>query len=197
MDQDLPQHLKKWNWGAFLLNWLWGVGNNTYSAFKVFIPVYGIYFLFKLGLHGNEYAWKNGTWKSEEHFVKVQRNWSRASFAYVAFCFLLALPMFFFVGRVFKTSEPYFSSLALLEGSRAFESEVGIPYQTGFITGSISTSGHQGRANMAFNIEGKHGEAQVLIKAVKDMGEWAVPCVQIKYKVSAVQENHGECGNGS
>lgn len=197
MDQEFPQHLKKWNWGAFLLNWLWGIGNNTYSAFKVFIPVYGIYYMFKLGLRGNEYAWENGTWKNEEHFVRVQRNWSRASLAYAAFCFLLALPMFFFVGKMFKTSEPYLASLILLEDSKLFQSEVGIPYETGFVTGSISTSGRQGSANMAFSIEGENGEAQVFIKSVKDMGEWTVPCVQIEYKVSFVKEYHGECGSGS
>ena len=197
MDQEFPEHLKKWNWGAFLLNWLWGIGNNTYSAFKIFIPIYGFYYILKLGAHGNEYAWKNCTWRDEEHFLKVQRNWARAALGYLAFCILLALPMFMFVGKVFKTSEPYLMSLSQMENSQTFISEVGVPYETGFITGSISTSGHQGNANMAFTIEGENGEAEVYIKALKDMGAWILHCVQIQYKVSATEELLGECGAGS
>ncbi|MEG3768845.1 cytochrome c oxidase assembly factor Coa1 family protein [Alteromonas sp. 14N.309.X.WAT.G.H12] len=197
MDQEIPEHLKKWNWGAFLLNWLWGVGNNTYSAFKVFIPIYGFYYLFKLGFHGSEYAWKNGTWRDENHFIKVQRNWARASFAYIGFCFLLMLPMFFFIGSIFKTSEPYLMSMVLLEGSQKFTEEVGVPYSTGFITGNLSTSGHQGSANMSFTIEGVNGEAEVHIKAIKDMGSWTLNCVKTQYEASATIELFGECKNGS
>lgn len=28
----VPPELDRWNWGAFLLNWIWGIGNNTFIA---------------------------------------------------------------------------------------------------------------------------------------------------------------------
>ncbi|WP_045858604.1 cytochrome c oxidase assembly factor Coa1 family protein [Teredinibacter purpureus] len=197
MDKEIPEHLKKWNWGAFFLNWIWGVGNNTYSAFKIFIPVYGFYYIFKLGAHGSEYAWKNGTWRDEDHFVKVQRNWSRASFAYIGLCFLLALPLFFMVGHLFRNSEPYIMSMALLEGSPKFKEEIGVPYDAGFITGNLSTSGHQGSANMSFGVDGARGEAKIYIKAEKDMDIWKLLCVKTEYINSSTVELLGECANGS
>ena len=37
--QDIPPELDRWNWGAFLLNWIWGVGNNTYIALLTLVPL--------------------------------------------------------------------------------------------------------------------------------------------------------------
>ena len=34
----LPDELKGWNWGAFLLNWIWGLFNRTYIALLMLIP---------------------------------------------------------------------------------------------------------------------------------------------------------------
>lgn len=195
IEKEIPKHLKKWNWGAFLLNWIWGVGNNTYSAFKVFIPIYGFYYIFKLGKHGSEYAWKNGNWTDENHFVRVQRNWAKASFAYIGFCVLLVLPLFFVIGNLFKSSEPYIMSMAILEESPKYIAEVGVPYETGFITGSLSTSGHQGNANMSFTAKGAEGDAVIYIKASKDMGEWTIECIKAQYKFSQSSEFFGECRN--
>jgi hypothetical protein len=28
----VPAEIDRWNWGAFLLNWIWGIGNDTYIA---------------------------------------------------------------------------------------------------------------------------------------------------------------------
>src|SRR6516162_11951094 len=34
----IPAEIKRWNWGAFLLNWIWGIGNQTYIALLALIP---------------------------------------------------------------------------------------------------------------------------------------------------------------
>jgi hypothetical protein len=61
--QDIPPELDRWNWGAFLLNWIWGVGNNTYIALLTFIPFVGIIVMpFMLGAKGSRRAWRNGRW---------------------------------------------------------------------------------------------------------------------------------------
>jgi hypothetical protein len=33
----VPPEIDCWNWGAFLLNWIWGIGNNTFIALLMFV----------------------------------------------------------------------------------------------------------------------------------------------------------------
>src|ERR1700729_2742399 len=72
----VPAELDYWNWGAFLLNWIWGIGNNTFIALLVFVPVIGLVMPFVLGAKGSRWAWRNGQWDSVEHFKHVQRLWA-------------------------------------------------------------------------------------------------------------------------
>ena len=74
--QDIPPELDRWNWGAFLLNWIWGIGNNTYIALLIFVPIVGLVMPFVLGAKGSRWAWRNGRWDSVEHFKRVQRQWA-------------------------------------------------------------------------------------------------------------------------
>ena len=74
----VPPEIKKWSWGAFFLNWIWGLGNNTYIALLCFIPFVNIIMIFVLGAKGNEWAWKHRHWESVERFKKVQRKWAVA-----------------------------------------------------------------------------------------------------------------------
>lgn len=73
---EFPEELRKWNWGAFLLSWIWGISNNTFIAFLVLVPIFNIYILIMLGMKGNEWAWKNRKFQSIEHFKKVQKAWT-------------------------------------------------------------------------------------------------------------------------
>jgi hypothetical protein len=72
----LPPQLYGWNWGAFFLPWIWGIGNNTMIAFLTWIPLVNFVMIFMLGAKGNEWAWQNKRWKSIEHFKKVQKLWA-------------------------------------------------------------------------------------------------------------------------
>jgi len=71
----LPPELKKWNWGAFFLSWIWGIGNGVWIAFIAFIL--GIIWSIVLGIKGNEWAWQHKKWNSIEHFQKTQRTWAK------------------------------------------------------------------------------------------------------------------------
>jgi hypothetical protein len=81
--QEVPPEARRWNWGAFLLTWIWGLGNGTYNAFLVFIPVFGIIWVFVLGFKGGEWAWKNRHWDSVEHFKSTQRKWAIAGLIFL------------------------------------------------------------------------------------------------------------------
>ena len=72
----VPAEVKGWNWGAFLLSWIWGIGNSTWIAFLVFVPFINFIWIFVLGAMGNEWAWKNRRWTSVEDFHRVQRKWA-------------------------------------------------------------------------------------------------------------------------
>ena len=36
----LPPELTGWNWGAFFLTWIWGIGNSTFIALLAFFSFY-------------------------------------------------------------------------------------------------------------------------------------------------------------
>lgn len=74
----LPEEIRGWNWGAFLLNWIWSIGNKSYVVFSLIsiIPYIGIIMWIVLGIKGNEWAWQNRQWKNVEQFKDIQRTWA-------------------------------------------------------------------------------------------------------------------------
>lgn len=83
--KEIPYELRGWNWGAFFLNAVWGVGNKTYVALLALVPFVNVVMVFILGRNGNKWAWKNGEWESVDHFKKVQKKWNYAGYAAGAF----------------------------------------------------------------------------------------------------------------
>jgi len=57
----VPEEVKGWSWGAFSLNWIWGLA-----------------WAIVLGIKGSEWAWRNKKWDSIEHFESTQRIWNIA-----------------------------------------------------------------------------------------------------------------------
>lgn len=73
---EVPEGVKGWSWGAFLLSWIWAIGNRTWIGLLALIPYVGFIVAIWLGIQGREMAWKNGKWDSLEHFNRTQRTWS-------------------------------------------------------------------------------------------------------------------------
>ncbi|OYU44974.1 MAG: ribonuclease G [Burkholderiales bacterium PBB4] len=74
----VPAEIKGWNWGAMMMNWVWGLFNGTFIALLMFVPFVNFFMFFVLGAKGNEWAWRNKKWDSVEHFKSVQRKWAIA-----------------------------------------------------------------------------------------------------------------------
>jgi hypothetical protein len=73
----VPPELQGWNWGAFLLTWIWGIGNRVWLALLALIPIpiVGLAVAILLGVKGNEWAWQLKKWDNIEHFRRTQRIW--------------------------------------------------------------------------------------------------------------------------
>ncbi len=74
----VPDEIKGWNWGAFLMPWLWPFTNHVWIGLLCFVPQIGWLMAIALGSKGNEWAWKSKRWRSIEHFKAHQRGWAIA-----------------------------------------------------------------------------------------------------------------------
>jgi len=74
--ENVPEGVKGWSWGAFLLSGFWAIGNKTWIGLLAFVPYLGFIMTVVLGFKGREWAWKNKQWDSVEHFNRVQTKWS-------------------------------------------------------------------------------------------------------------------------
>jgi hypothetical protein len=92
----LPPELQGWNWGAFLLTWIWGIGNQVWLALLALIPVpfARLAVAVVLGIKGNEWAWQSKKWESIEHFRQIQRIWM------IWGIIALLLPVFLIIGII-------------------------------------------------------------------------------------------------
>ncbi|NEP49505.1 MAG: hypothetical protein F6K65_12060 [Moorea sp. SIO3C2] len=72
----VPDEIKGWNWGAFLIPWFWPMTNNVWIGLIAWVPQLGWLMAIALGAKGNEWAWKSRRWRSIEHFKAHQRGWA-------------------------------------------------------------------------------------------------------------------------
>ncbi|QIL51262.1 ribonuclease G [Weissella coleopterorum] len=95
-----PTEVKGWNWGAFMFNWMWGIGNKSYLPLLVFIPLFNIVWIFIVGAKGNEWAWENGDYKDVATFKAVQATWNRAGLVAFVVAIIGSLLYFMFIGII-------------------------------------------------------------------------------------------------
>jgi len=85
--------LSKWNWGAFLLSWIWAFGHGlamwgVIALVVSFIPGVGgvaaLGIAIYLGIKGNELAWQTGKYASIEVLKETEQKWTK--WAIILFC---------------------------------------------------------------------------------------------------------------
>ena len=175
----VPPEIRRWNWGAFLLNWIWGIGNHTYIALLTMIPLVNIVMPFVLGAKGSEWAWRNKRWRDVAHFKRVQRNWAIAGVVVLG-GFFAPIPLSFFLSMwLFGHSESYRTAVAELNANPVAISEFGTPITTGFPMGSISiTKG----AQLCFSASGPKADGTVYVDETIQFGHWVVNRLQLEIK---------------
>jgi Cytochrome oxidase complex assembly protein 1 len=176
----VPAEIGRWNWGAFLLNWIWGIGNQTYIALLALIPGFGFIWMLVLGVKGNAWAWRNGRWDSVEHFKRVQRKWA----IWGAVIWFVVLVFFGgTIGGVFfalKNSAAYEMAVAKLQANPVATSVLGSPIATGWPTGGINFNGSAGQAALSFSASGPKAASVVFAEAVKKNGVWSLTRLALK-----------------
>jgi len=177
----IPPELDRWNWGAFFLNWVWGIGNSTYIALLMFVPLLNVVMIFVLGAKGSQWAWKNRVWANEEHFKRTQRNWARAGLAVWGVLILLLGLGVHTIFSAIRGSDAYQMSMALVLSDDRVAAAIGQPIETGwFTTGSIHISGPSGRADLAIPITGPKCSGTVYSRATKTAGTWKLTLLAVR-----------------
>jgi cytochrome oxidase complex assembly protein 1 len=171
---SIPAEIDRWNWGAFLLNWIWGIGNNTFIALLTLVPLFGLVMPFVLGAKGSRWAWRNGRWDSVEHFRRVQRKW--AIWGAVVWIAGIVLFVSIFVGvfALLRNSEAYQLGVARLQNSPIATNLLGTPISTGNPGGSISIKNGSGTAALSFSASGPRASGVVVLQAIKKDGVWSL-----------------------
>jgi hypothetical protein len=170
----VPAEIDRWNWGAFFLNWIWGIGNNTFIALLMFVPMVNVVMAFVLGAKGSAWAWRNKRWDSVGHFKATQRRW--AQWGVGLFLASIAIGVAAVVGLIatMKNTDAYKLAAQRLAADARVTQLVGQPISTGLPSGSIETSGNRGSASLSFSVEGPKGKGTAYVEAIKDLGEWKI-----------------------
>ncbi|HEY9614383.1 serine/threonine-protein kinase [Allocoleopsis sp.] len=78
----VPNEIKGWNWGAFLMPWFWPFTNQVWIGLFSYVPNCQLIIALALGAKGNEWAWKSRRWRSIEQFKAHQRRWAVAGMCF-------------------------------------------------------------------------------------------------------------------
>ena len=170
----VPPEIDRWNWGAFLLNWIWGIGNNTFIALLMFVPLANMVMPFVLGAKGSIWAWQNKRWQDIEEFRSVQRKWAKWGLIVVCAFILVSAGLFFVAEKAFRGLEPNQIAIARIEKSERVSALIGAPVSTGFPMGHIEVSGPNGSASLSISVAGPKGRGTVYVEESRKLGRWRI-----------------------
>lgn len=194
---DIPPELDRWNWGAFLLNWIWGIGNGTFIALLMFVPVANVVMPFVLGAKGSQWAWRNKRWQSVEHFRRVQRLWAIwGVIAWVGWIAVVAA-IFISVMQGLKHTEAYEMALARLRANGEAMQALGAPISAGYPWGTIQMSGPNGKADFSVSVTGQKTSGTLYLDATKDFGKWRINRIELEIDGRAERINLGDVARTS
>jgi hypothetical protein len=177
---EIPPELDRWNWGAFLLNWIWGIGNDTFIALLSLVPGLGFIMMIVLGLRGSRWAWRNGRWDSVEHFKHVQRRWAIWGVVVWIGAIVLCGSTFGVAFYMLSNSDAYRLGAARIQASTEVADLLGTPITTGIPNGSIKISSDTGQAKLNFSASGPKASGQVSLTAEKKAGVWTLQTLTLE-----------------
>jgi hypothetical protein len=177
----VPPEIRRWNWGAFLLNWIWGCfGNETFISLLCFVPLVNLVMPFVLGAKGNEWAWRNARWNDVAHFRRVQRKWAIAGLVvHAAVIAVIAGSIALFVYQI-GHSEAYLTAVAEIKANPTAISELGTPITGGFPVIHLETHDDTGSAQLSFHATGPKANSTVFAVETLRAGHWVITHMELE-----------------
>lgn len=185
----MPAEIRGWNWGAFFLNWIWGLSNSTYIALLMFVPFVNLIMPFVLGAKGNEWAWRNGYWRDVAHFKKVQRNWAIAALISIVATIAVAWLIFSGVSGTLQKSVPYQLTTQTVLNSATAQQSLGAPIHIKrMISGSIDSDPASGNADFEIKVEGANNTGVIYSVLQKKDDAWSLQKLDLVVDGTSGQE---------
>lgn len=145
----IPEEIKGWNWGAFLLEPLWGLSHSVWLSLLTFVPLVNFIVIIYLGIKGNELAWKKNKWKNVDDFKQTQKKWAIWAPALLGISILLGIIGSFLSStdqntqnNTYTTGSINSTEMIINETVQGIKNSVTFPYQINkFITWTDVTAG--------------------------------------------------------
>ncbi len=171
---EIPAELDRWNWGAFFLNWIWGIGNSTFIALLMFVPFVNIIMIFLLGARGSRWAWRNRAWRDAEHFRKTQRAWGIAGLVIWVAVIGLFVTLIVSIPLALRNSDAYRMTMEAVQADEHVRAELGDDIKAGWWTwGSLNVqAGGSGSAQLSISLKGSKGGGTATSNTVRVAGVW-------------------------
>jgi hypothetical protein len=192
--KQTPNEVERWNWGAFFLNWIWGIFNGTPLALLTLVPLLGFVMIFVLGAKGSRWAWRNKQWDSIEHFKRVQRRWAIAGLivwiagiggtAFVIPSVIETYKIMSLATSQVLDNEVYKLGIAALQESPLATTALGTPISSGS-SGKLSLHNEEksdgsGNAQLSFPVRGPKGTGIASVEAIRKDGVWSLTRLSLK-----------------
>lgn len=173
---EIPAELDRWNWGAFFLNWIWGVGNSTWIALLALIPLVNIIMIIVLGLRGSRWAWRNRAWRSVDQFRRTQRAWGIAGLLVWIVVLGGGGTLVASLPRILKSADAYALTLKAVRSDQEVVRALGPDIQDSYwIFGQVSVKDDgTGSANYSIPIHGERGSGNVISQATREGNRWTI-----------------------
>jgi hypothetical protein len=175
----VPPQVRGWNWGAFLLNLFWGIGNNTWIALLMLVPFANWVMPFVLGAKGNAWAWQNKRWRDIAHFRRVQRRWVVAGFVVWAALILLVAALWFTAQSLSGRHPVQELALAAVRASPEATELLGTPIERRPGWRGVSATSSAGRYQARFAVAGPRGAALLEVSGRQTPFGWELERVRV------------------
>jgi hypothetical protein len=182
-----PAAVRKLNWGAFLLTWIWGAFNNVWISLLVFVPLVNIVMPFILLFEGNKWAWQYKRWESVESFHRAQRNWAIGGLVTMgvggAGLVTGIVALVFGLMAAMQQMEPYQLAIKSAAENQQVREALGEPIKPGFfIAGNFEENGPSGSVDISVPVSGPKGEGTIYVIAKKTAGQWKTERLDVELK---------------
>jgi hypothetical protein len=179
---EIPPELDRWNWGAFFLSWIWGIGNSTFIALLALIPVVNIIVIIMLGARGSRWAWRNRVWRDAQQFRRTQRNWAIAGLVVWVVGIGGCATMVGSIPYLLKGSDPYHMTMDKVRADARVKDALGDDVDDSFWVGghlNVNANG-AGDAQFSIPIHGAKGKGSAFSTATRTAGTWSLRLLVVK-----------------